>query len=64
MNRNQFNNLVKKKTEQAAFRYLRQKQQAGKKGKYIKYEKLQISDYCWQKVRPQQKKNLKYLPLD
>ena len=45
MNRNQFKNMVKKKSEKAAFRYLCEKQENGKKGKYIKYEKLQISDY-------------------
>ena len=36
---------MKKKAEQAAFRYLLQNQQAGKKGKYIKNEKLQIADH-------------------
>ena len=45
MNRNQFKYLVKKKAEKAAFRYLLQNQQAGKKGKYIKNEKLQIADH-------------------
>ena len=42
---NQFKTLVKKKTEIAAFTYLCKKQQRGKKGKYIKYEKLQMADY-------------------
>ena len=36
---------MKKKTNLAAFKYLCDKQQAGKKGKYLKYEELQIADY-------------------
>ena len=45
MKRTQFKNLVKNKTELAAFKYLSAKQQSGKKGKLIKYEKLQMADY-------------------
>ena len=43
--RSQFKELVKQKTKLAAFKYLCDKQQAGKKGKYLKYEELQIADY-------------------
>ena len=37
--------MVKKKTYIAAFNYLCKKQQKGKRGKYIKYEQIQMADY-------------------
>ena len=63
MNRNQFKNLVKKKTEEAAFRYLCQKQQAGKKGKYIKYKKLQIADYLLAESKATQEEKFEIFAL-
>ena len=36
---------LQKKSKTAAFKYLIKKQKAGKKGKNIKYEELQIADY-------------------
>ena len=45
MKRSQFKALVKKKTKMAALKYLIEKQKAGKKGKHIKYEELQVADY-------------------
>ena len=40
---NQFKVLVKKKTYIAALNYLCKKQQKGKRGKYIKYEQIQMA---------------------
>ena len=45
MNTNKYKALVKKKSENAAFKYLYEKQQRGKKGKFIAYKTLKISDY-------------------
>ena len=40
-----FKSLVKKQATKAAFKYLQQKQENGKKGKTIVYEQIQMADY-------------------
>ena len=40
-----FKNIMKKQATNAAFRYLREKQESGKKGKTIKYEHIQMAYY-------------------
>ena len=40
-----FKDIVKKKVEKVAFKTLMEKQQAGKKGKLLKYDKLELTDY-------------------
>ena len=45
MKSTQFKSLVKKQATQAAFKYLQQKQENGKKGKTIVYKQIQMADY-------------------
>ena len=45
MKTTQYKNIVKKQANKAAFRYLLQKQEGGKKGKFIKYDSIQMADY-------------------
>ena len=40
-----FKNIVKKQANNAAFRYLREKQENGSKGKAIQYEQIKMADY-------------------
>ena len=45
MNAHKYKSLVRKKSKIAALTYLLDKQQRGKKGKYIEYKSLQMADY-------------------
>ena len=40
-----FKNIMKKQATNAAFRYLRENQESGKKGKAIKCEEIQVAYY-------------------
>ena len=45
MKTTQYKSLVKKKASKAAFKYLIQKQENGKKGRLIKYKQIEMVDY-------------------